>query len=495
MSEEQRGCSGDEPVDPVASEGRGFRALLRALPSSILPFADAATEELPLGRLLRLSLFQVSVGMAVVLLNGTLNRVMVVELGIPVWLVSMMVALPILFAPARALIGHRSDHHVSALGWRRVPYLWVGSMMQYGGLAMMPFAILTLSGGGQIQVAYVGEITAALAFLMVGFGLHTVQTAGLALANDLAPESSRPRVVALLYVMLLIGMMVSAIAFGWVLRSDFRPTVLIQLIQGAAVFTMVLNTIALWKQEVRHPKAPARGRLRPSFSKAWREFAAGGEAPQLLLVVALGTAAFSMQDILLEPYGGEILKLSVGATTALTALWALGTLLGLALAARSLNKGTCPNLLAARGLIIGIPAFSAVVFADPLMSLTLFRLGTFFIGFGGGLFAVGTLLAAMLLTQDHGSGLALGAWGAVQAASAGSAILAGGLLRDAVTSLGLSGYLGAGFETPSIGYSFVYHLEIGLLFLTLIVIGPMVRLTRRSEGENAARFGLTELPG
>ncbi len=46
-----------------------------------LPFADAATPELPMGRLLRLSLFQVTVGMAVVLLIGTLNRVMIVELG------------------------------------------------------------------------------------------------------------------------------------------------------------------------------------------------------------------------------------------------------------------------------------------------------------------------------------------------------------------------------------------------------------------------------
>ena len=33
-----------------------------------LPFADAATAELPLARLLRLSLFQVAVGMASVLL-------------------------------------------------------------------------------------------------------------------------------------------------------------------------------------------------------------------------------------------------------------------------------------------------------------------------------------------------------------------------------------------------------------------------------------------
>jgi BCD family chlorophyll transporter-like MFS transporter len=51
-----------------------------------LPFADAASTELPLSRLLRLSLFQVSVGMAAVLLVGTLNRVMIVELGVrPGW--------------------------------------------------------------------------------------------------------------------------------------------------------------------------------------------------------------------------------------------------------------------------------------------------------------------------------------------------------------------------------------------------------------------------
>ena len=56
-----------------------------------LPFADAASASLPLGRLLRLSLFQVSVGMAGVLLIGTLNRVMIVELGVPAWLVALMV--------------------------------------------------------------------------------------------------------------------------------------------------------------------------------------------------------------------------------------------------------------------------------------------------------------------------------------------------------------------------------------------------------------------
>ena len=77
------------------------------LGTRFLPFADAATTELPLGRLLRLSLFQVSVGMAAVLLTGTLNRVMIVELGMASWAVAAMVSLPLLFAPLRALIGFK----------------------------------------------------------------------------------------------------------------------------------------------------------------------------------------------------------------------------------------------------------------------------------------------------------------------------------------------------------------------------------------------------
>ena len=151
-----------------------------------LPFADAATPELPLGRLLRLSLFQVSVGMAVVLLIGTLNRVMIVELGVPAWLVAVMISLPLVFAPFRAVVGFRSDTHKSVLGWRRVPYIWMGTLLQFGGLAIMPFALIVLSGDTNGPLIY-GDIGAALAFLLVGAGLHTTQTVGLALATDLAP--------------------------------------------------------------------------------------------------------------------------------------------------------------------------------------------------------------------------------------------------------------------------------------------------------------------
>ena len=459
----------------------------------LLPFADAATTELPLPRLLRLSLFQVSVGLATVLLSGTLNRVMILELGVPAWLVALMVALPLVFAPARALIGFRSDTHRSVLGWRRVPYIWAGTLLQFGGLAIMPFSLLLLSGDTHWP-AWFGTASAGLAFLLVGAGLHTTQTAGLALAADLAPEHARPRVVALLYVMLLLGMVASALVFG-VLLGEFSQMRLIQVIQGAALVTMGLNLVALWKQEARDPGRTAASRARPDFAEAWAAFAGDGRATRFLVAVGLGTAAFSMQDILLEPYGGEILGLAVGETTMLTAFLAAGALGAFALAGHRLARGADPLRLAALGALVGVAAFSAVVFAASLQSALLFRIGTALIGAGGGMFAVCMLTAAMSLDRGGRHGLALGAWGAVQATAAGVGIALGGGLRDLVDGLATGGALGPALASPATGYAFVYHIEIGLLFATVVALGPLVGRARRLEQRRSAPFGLAEFPG
>ncbi|MGF1502952.1 MAG: MFS transporter [Paracoccaceae bacterium] len=460
----------------------------------LVPFADVATAELPLSRILRLSLFQVSVGMCMVLLTGTLNRVMIVEMGVSASIVATMVALPVLIAPFRALLGFRSDTHRSAIGWKRTPYLWFGTLLQFGGLAIMPFALIVLSGDQTTGPEWGGPAGAALAFLMAGAGLHMTQTAGLALATDLASEEKRPRIVALLYVSLLAGMGLAAGVFGWLL-ADFSQLRLIQVIQGAAVLTLALNLVALWKQEHVRPMSRAeRAAPPPAFREAWADFTAGGRAGRLLAAVVLGTLAFNMQDILLEPYGGEVLGLGVGATTALTALWALGSLAGFALAARALGRGWDACGLAAWGSVVGLVAFSAVIFAEPAGSAELFRLGTLLIGFGAGLFAVGTLTAAMALGEGGRSGLALGAWGAAQATAAGIGVALGGILRDLVSSLAEAGVLGAVLDRPGIGYSAVYHLEIALLFATLAAIGPLVQRGRPARTTSKRAFGLGEFP-
>jgi BCD family chlorophyll transporter-like MFS transporter len=325
--------------------------------------------------------------------------------------------------------------------------------------------------------------------------MQVTQTAGLALASDLATPASRPRVVALMYVMFLLGMVFSSLLFGFLLK-DFSPVRLIQVVQGAAALTMLFNLLALWKQEARQPKTKEQLAMEPiiRFQDSWKQFAKQDKVMRFLVALGMGTAAFSMQDIILEPYGAEVLGLSVSATTLLTSLTALGALLAFMLAAKVLNRSIDSHRLAAVGALCGIFAFTCVIFSEPLLSPTLFRIGAFLIGFGGGLFAVSTLATAMSFDSLGMNGLVIGAWGAVSASAAGLAIGLGGVIRDVVSSLAVSGTFGSVLVSPGTGYSFVYHIELFLLFATLVAIGPLVVMKRSIPMHSDSKFGLAEFP-
>ena len=463
---------------------------------NILPFSDAGSTNFSLFQLLRLSLFQISVGMATVMLAGTLNRVMIVELLVPASLVAIMIAIPVLIAPLRTFYGHKSDTYKSFIGWKRIPYMWFGSLFQFGGLAIMPFAIIILSGDQTVGPSWAGEVLVAIAFLFTGIGMHITQTVGLALAADRATKENRPRVVALLYFMFLFGMGISAVVIG-ILLADFSKLRLIQVVQGSAVLTLILNLVAVWRQEqiiINQQKNDKSEK----FFLSWKKFISDRKTNSLIWVVFWGTLAFSMQDVLLEPYGGQILGLSVSETTNLTGVWALGALLGLALAANNSKKTVSSVSNAMTALLIGIVGFSAIIFSSPMQFPFLYFLGTLFIGFGTGLFSVSLLIIAMALSSktNLGSGFILGSWGAAQAIGAGLGIAVGGILRDVVNKIALSGYLGSTFENNSIGYIFVYHLEILFIFITLIVLGMLSQeINKRKIKDHAQKsFGLTEIP-
>lgn len=148
-------------------------------------------------------------------------------------------------------------------------------MLQFGGFAIMPFALLVLSGYDRAADVplWIGYSSTALAFLLVGAGVHTVQTVGLALATDLVPVEDQSKVVDLMYVMLLVGMIVSALVFGWLL-ADYSAGRLAQVVQGAAFVTVVLNLAALWKQEPRDRARAASPPPIESFMVAWSVFSA-----------------------------------------------------------------------------------------------------------------------------------------------------------------------------------------------------------------------------
>jgi BCD family chlorophyll transporter-like MFS transporter len=200
-----------------------------------------------------------------------------------------------------------------------------------------------------------------------------------------------------------------------------------------------------------------------------------------------------MQDIVLEPYGGQVLGLGVGMTSGLTALSAGGALLAFALSSRFLRNIDAVRL-AAIGALLGLPAFACVIFSAPLGSALMFQTGAALIGFGGGLFSVGMLLTAMEMTQSEQAGMVLGAWGAVQATASGVAMALGGVARDVVGEMATQGLLGEVLVSDVTGYNFVFQTEMVMMFVVLVALGPLVS-RRPTLPPRTAGLGLAELPG
>jgi hypothetical protein len=191
-----RGRAGQPRLLHLHLPGVSRMSMLKRISIRYLPFADAASDELPLGQLLRLALFQVSVGMAAVMLLGTLNRVMIVELQVPA------------FARGRDGRAARADRALPRASGLQVGHLQIRHRVEAHPLSLVRHALAVrrpgdharlASGAGRdvTQVRYdrfpiAGEVLAALAFLMTGLGMHMTQTAGLALAADRATDETRP---------------------------------------------------------------------------------------------------------------------------------------------------------------------------------------------------------------------------------------------------------------------------------------------------------------
>jgi BCD family chlorophyll transporter-like MFS transporter len=101
------------------------------------------------------------------------------------------------------------------------------------------------------------------------------------------------------------------------------------------------------------------------------------------------------------------------------------------------------------------------------------------IGFGAGLFGHGTLTLTMNRAPSEQAGLALGAWGAVQATAAGAAVATGGVARDLLDVAARHGWLGSSLAVPATSYAIVYAVEIVLLLATLVALRPLIETRRK----------------
>lgn len=436
---------------------------------------------------MRLGLFQFGIGLSLAPITGTLNRVLIDDLLISASIVGVLISLHYFVSPVRALIGYRSDK-ARSLGKWRTPYIVLGVMLTYGGLACAPFALILLGGNGTIPFG-IAFVICLLIFLAYGAGINIVETVYLALVSDITPPQSRGKVLSFLWFMLILGTVISAIIVS-ALLVEYSHQRLIQVMQGSAVTFVILTVIALWQQERLRPDGSIDSdletvRVRLSLWESVRLLGGQKVLQGLFGVIFIATMAFATHDVLLEPYGGQVLDMSVSATMQLTALWGVAMIVGVLLAAWFLWRQISPALLIGLGCAVGLMGFGIISYASDAALVEPFRVGVSLISMGRGLFLVGSVILVMSLTDVSHAGLFLGVWGIVQGIAQGIGTIGGGLIRDV-----------AQYQTGSVvlGYTVVYTTSLVLLLSVILLLA--FRLGKRLHVSEIKMpwSGLEEIP-
>jgi MFS transporter, BCD family, chlorophyll transporter len=403
---------------------------------------------------LRLAGFPIGLGLVSVLVSGTLNRVMIVEMNIPASLVGLFFALPLLISPLRIWLGYRSDAY-PIWGLRREPLILFGSLLAGVGITG---ATLALVETGSLSVLVVCVLI--LAFIAYGFGKNLSSNTFEALLADKFIGDQRPRAVTFYKVAMFVGIMLGALLLGRLL-DPFSEMRLLVIVIAAAVGTFLLTIISVARQEPREASIQSESQEARGMA-FWTTFKtmiwADPQIRRFFIFVMLTVIGTLAQDVLLEPYAALVLNMSVGETTRLTAIWGAGTLLSMGAAGAWLIKRYGYVRVVRVGLLLGILTFLGLILSGALELTTMFLLLVFFLGVSTGLSASGMLSAVIDFTTAERAGLLMGVWGVAHNLGQAAGNLVSGSLVDIIRALQ---------RNALTAYGLVFALEAVLLLAAL----------------------------
>lgn len=431
----------------------------------------------PLGWLgiLRLGLVQTALGAIVVLTTSTINRVMVVELALPAMLPGLLVGLHYAVQVLRPRWGHGAD-----VGGRLTPWI-------LGGMAT-----LALGGfGAALGVALMqnstllGLMVSTLAFLLIGIGVGASGTSLLVLLSKRVEDKRRPAAATIVWVMMIIGFIVTATTAGHFL-DPFSFSRLLVVSGAVSTLAFLVSGLAVWGVEGAGVLQKAEDEPKIPFREAIAEVWAEPHSRLFAIFIFLSMVAYSAQDLILEPFAGVVFGLTPGETTKLAGLQHAGVLAGMIMVGLvstvfSRHKAATTRFWTVGGCLASALALAGLVASAIIGTGFPFRPNVFLLGLANGAFAAAAIGAMMRLVNEGNpsrAGIRMGLWGAAQGIAFGAGGLVGAMAAD-IARFFIASQVAA--------YAVVFAAE-GVLFLVSAVLAD--RIARQSR---LAR-GLAEQP-
>ena len=402
----------------------------------------------------------VGVSITVVPVTGTLNRVMIADMGISAFLVSILIALPYLLSPVQIAIGHWAD---SRPLWGRFRSPWV----VIGGLFAAFGSYFTAHTAFLLETNFaLGLFASLLTFTIWGLGVNMASVSYLSLLSEIAGDAEqwRSRAVSIMWTVMIISTILLSLTLSRML-DPFSQEALFSVFGLVWAISCGLILFGSANLEDRQSAEEHLRRIRSEPVNAnnpllaYRLLNENPSARRFFLYLLLVLISIHAQDVLLEPFGAEVLAMPVSQTSRLTAIWGLGvlaTLLGGLFVIRSIGKKNCANI----GAAVAAVAFLLIILSGIMGASSLFQAAVLLLGLGGGLMTISNLSFMLEMTIPQAAGLYIGAWGVANFAGQALGSILSGLIRDVAFRI---------LDSVMAGYVIVFGLEmVGLVAAILI---------------------------
>lgn len=402
-------------------------------------------------RLSQFTLIHVGTALTVVPVTSVLNRVMIAEMGLSSTLVAFLVTLPYLLSPLQIWFGAVMDRQVAG-GGRFVPWTRLGGLLATVGASLMAFTVFLIPEGPVLGLA-----ATAVVFLLWGVGINLSSVAYLALLSAQADAQERSRTVGVMFT----AMIAASIGTGLFLSSQLetysqaRLTVVLIAVPVIALVLVLLGGLGL-----EGPSTSTEGKVqeRTSPGLLLRSLRDNPVARRFFGYLMLVLICIHTQDVLLEPFGAEVLGMPVAATSRLVSIWGAGFLVTM-LGGIPLVRRYGERAVSGAGSCLAAAAFLLISGSGLLGQPYLFMGSVLLLGLGGGLMTQSNLAFMLRMTVPRARALYIGTWSVAN--------FLGQAMIFVPVSLGESLRLLSG--SAWLGYAAVFVLEgvgiIGAIFL------------------------------
>ena len=436
---------------------------------------------------LQFTLQKIAIAWGFCLVVTSVNRVAIADLGLPAMLVSFIIGVYTLFGPLQPVIGRICERY-PIFGYRRTPYLLLGTLL--GGMAFpfMPGVMVEMQAGSTFAIF-------KLMFLFCCFGLCIAMQANtfLDLLKDTTSEEARSRITTLTWTIQALAMAFWAWIFALLMRDYSLQDM--QVLYCLSPIVMVgITFLGAFKLETpltREQVAAIKDNPPPPVSvmEPMREsmgvLSYNRHARLFFIFIIFSLLSVFLQDLLQEIWAKDLFNMNAGDSTVFQRLYngfntvgmgIMGIYVGVSAKKRrdKLKEGEDPGptLPFAKGkklLLLGVTlsfiSFLLLAWASYLENLTLFYAFYVISATALGLYVFPSVSFMADMTVSKQESRYLGVWSLAQ--------IIGLFLSFTVAGTIYTVLVESGLMANNTGFAVIFILQAVMVVASYIVVKPV----------------------